>query len=176
MERTLYRHRVPGLAGLVLEGLHCFLADLWGVCCFLRILVALLRFIYLMLPLVASRMLCNLSLHVWILAFHRRTLSVYDKVRLACLLATGYTLWILLWETFYSLLFCSFDIPSFCDHSLDSCCPCILRLLGYESRSCHNCATVFFDFHICFFYRPLGIMSTCCCMRLLRLRICLLRP
>jgi hypothetical protein len=169
MEHTLRRHRVPSLAGLVLEGLHCSLVDLWEVCCFLRILVALLRFVCLMLPLIASRMLCNLSLHAWILAFHRRTLSVYDRVRLACLLATGYTLWILLWETFYSPLFHSFDILSFCDHSLDSCCPCISRLLGCGSRSCRNCGTVFFNFHICFFYRPLGIVSACCCMHLLRL-------
>jgi hypothetical protein len=118
------------LAGLVLEGLHCSLVDLWEVFCFLHILVALLRFACLMLPLVASRMLCSLPLDAWILAFHRQTLSVYDKVHLACLLATGYTLWILLWKTFCSPLFRSFDIPSFCDHFLGSCCPCIPRLLG----------------------------------------------
>jgi hypothetical protein len=110
--------------------------DLLEVCCFLRILVALLRFAYLMLSLVASGMLCNLSLHAWILAFYRRTLSVYDKVYLACLLATGYILWILLWEIFCSHLFRSFDIPSFCDHSLGSYCPYILWLLGYGSRYC----------------------------------------
>jgi hypothetical protein len=176
MERTLRRHRVPGLAGLVLEVLHCSLVDFWEVCCFLRILVTFLQFVCLMLPLVASRMLCNLSLHAWILAFRRRTLSVYDKVRLACLLATSYTLWILLWETFYSPLSRSFDIPSFGDHSLDSCCPYIPQLLGCGSHSCHNCGTIFFDFHICFFYHPLAIAFICCCMRLLRLQICLLRP
>jgi hypothetical protein len=136
----------------------------------------LLWFAYLMLLLVVSRMLCNLSLHAWTLAFHRRTLSVYDKARLAYLMAMGCTLWILLWETFYSPLFRSFDIPSFCDHSLGSCCPYIPRLLGCGSRSCRNCGTFFFDFHICFFYRPLAITSACCCMRLLRLQICLLRP
>jgi hypothetical protein len=138
MERTLHHHRVPGLAGFVLEVLHCSLVDLWEVCCFLRILVALLRFVCLMPPLVASRMLCNLSLHAWILAFHRRTLSVYDKVHLACLQVTSYTLWILSWETFYSPLFHSFDILSFCDHFLDNCCPYTPRLLGYGSRSCRN--------------------------------------
>jgi hypothetical protein len=174
MERTLRRRRVPSLAGLVVEGLHCSLVDLWEVCCFLHILVALFWFVCLMLLLVASRILCNLSLHAWILAFHRRTLSVYDKVHLACLLAMGYTLWILLWETFYSPLFRSFDIPSFCNHSLDSYCPYIPRLLGCGSRSCRNCGIVFFNFYICFFYRPLGIASACCCTRLLRLQICLL--
>jgi hypothetical protein len=176
MEHTLRHRRVPGLAGLILEVLHCSLADLWEVCCFLRILVALLRFVCLMLPLVASRMLCNLSLHSWILVFHRRTLSVYDKVHLACLLATGCTLWILSWKTFYSPLFHSFDIPSFCDHFLDSYCPYTPRLLGYGSRSCRNCGTFSFDFHIYFICRPLGIAFACCCMRLLHLQICLLRP
>jgi hypothetical protein len=92
------------------------------------------RLAYLMLPLVASGMLCNLLLHAWILAFYRRTLSVYDKVYLACLLATGYILWILLWEFFCSHLFRSYDILSFCDHSLGSYCPYILWLLGCGSR------------------------------------------
>jgi hypothetical protein len=81
MERTPRRPHAPGFAGLVLEELRCSLADLWEAFCFLRILVALLRFICLILPLVASRMLCNLSLRAWIHAYHRRTLSVYDKVR-----------------------------------------------------------------------------------------------
>jgi hypothetical protein len=44
--------------------------------------------------LVVSRMLCNLSLRAWILAFHRRTMSIDDRARLACLLAMGCTLWI----------------------------------------------------------------------------------
>jgi hypothetical protein len=64
MERTLHRRRVPDSVGLVLEVLHCSLVDWWGVCYFLRTLVALLRFASLVLPLVASRMLCSLSLHV----------------------------------------------------------------------------------------------------------------
>jgi hypothetical protein len=75
------RRRVPCFAGLVLEGLRCFLAGLSGDCYFLRILVALLRFVCLLLLLVALRMLCNLLLRALIRASHRRTLSVYDKVR-----------------------------------------------------------------------------------------------
>jgi hypothetical protein len=176
MERTLHRRLVPGSAGLVLEGLRCSLVDLWEVCCFLRILVALLQFACLVLLLVVSRTLCNLSLHAWTLVFHRRMLSVYDKARLTCLLAMGCILWILLWETFCSLLFRSFDILSFCDHSLGSCCPYIPRLLGCGSHSCRNCGIFFFGFHIYFFYRPLAITSACCCMRLLHLQICLLCP
>jgi hypothetical protein len=139
MERILRRHRVPGLADLVLGELHCSLIDLWEACCFLRILVALLRFACLVLPLVVSGMLCSLSLRAWTFAFHRRMLSLYGKARLTCPLATGCTLWILLWETFCSPLFHSFDILSFCDHSLGSCCPCIPRLPGCGSRSCRNC-------------------------------------
>jgi hypothetical protein len=85
MERTLCHRHVPGLAGLVLEGLRCFLVDLqedyW---CFLCILAILPRFASLVLLPVVSRMLCNLSLCAWILTFHRRTQSVYDKVHLAC--------------------------------------------------------------------------------------------
>jgi hypothetical protein len=176
MERTLRHHRVPGLAGPVLEELHCSLVDLWKVCCFLRILVALLRFACLVLLLIVSRTLCSLSLHAWTLAFHRRMLSVCGKARLTCLLATGYTLWILLWETFCSPLFCSFYILSFCDHSLGSYCPYIPRLLGCGSHSCRNCGIFSFGFHICFFCRPLAITSAYCCMRLLYLQICLLPP
>jgi hypothetical protein len=71
MERTLCRHRVPGLAGLVLAELHCSLVDLWEVCCFLRILVALLRFACLVLLLIVSGTLCSLSLRAWTLDFHR---------------------------------------------------------------------------------------------------------
>jgi hypothetical protein len=81
MERTLRRRRVPCFAGLVFEELRCFLADLSEDCCSLQILVALLQFACLVLPLIVLRMLCNLSLRALILASHRRTLSVYDKVR-----------------------------------------------------------------------------------------------
>jgi hypothetical protein len=98
----------------------------------------LLQFACLVPLLVVSRMLCNLSLRAWILSFHRRTLNVYDRARLACLLATGCTLWILLSGTFCSPLFHSFDILSFCGHSLDSCCPYIPRLLGCGSHSCRS--------------------------------------
>jgi hypothetical protein len=35
---------------------------------------------------------------------------------------------------------------------------------------------VFFDFHTCFFYRPLAIISAYCCMRLLHLQTSLLCP
>jgi hypothetical protein len=146
MERILRRRRVPDLAGLVLRELHCSLVDLWEVCCSLHILVALLRFACLVLLLVVSGTLCNLSLRVWTRAFHRRMLSVYDKARLAYLRAMGCTLLVLWREIFCSPLFRSLDILSFCDHSLDSCCPCIPRLLGYGSRSCRNCEIFFFGF------------------------------
>jgi hypothetical protein len=136
----------------------------------------LLWFACLVLLLVVSGTLCNLSLHAWTLAFHRRTLSVYGKACLTCLLGKGCTLWILLWETFCSPLFRSFGILSFCDHSLDSCCPYILWLLGCGSHSCHTCGIFFFDFHICFFYHPLAIMSVCYCIRLLHLQTCSLCP
>jgi hypothetical protein len=70
MGHTLHRRRVPGFAGLVLEELCCFLAIFPEDCCFLQILVALLRFACLALPLVVLRMLCSLSLRALILASH----------------------------------------------------------------------------------------------------------
>jgi hypothetical protein len=62
----LHRRRVPYLASLVLVELRYSLVDLWEVCCFLRILVALLRFACLLLLLVTLRMWCNLSLRALI--------------------------------------------------------------------------------------------------------------
>jgi hypothetical protein len=177
MERTLCRRHIPGFTGLVLEELHCFLVDLQGDCwCFLRILAVLLWLACLVLLPIFSRMLCNLSLRAWILTFHQRTQSVCDKVHLAYLLVMGCTLWILLSETFCSLLSYSFDIPSFCGRSLGSCCPCTLRLHGYGSHSCRSCGIFFFGPGIYFFYHPLAITSACCCMHLLHLQICLLHP
>jgi hypothetical protein len=82
MGRTLRRRRhVSCFAGLVLEELHCFLAGLSEDYCFLRILFTLLRFVFLLLLLVALKMLCSLSLRALKLASRRRTLSVYDKAR-----------------------------------------------------------------------------------------------
>jgi hypothetical protein len=167
----------PCSAGLDLVGLHCFLVDLQARClCFLRILFTLLRLACLVLLPVVSRMLCNLSSRVWILISHQQTRSVYDIVHLAYLLAMGCTLWILLSKTFCSLLFRSYDIPSFYGRYIGSYCPCTLRLLGCESHSCRNCGISSFGLHICFLYHPLAIMSVCCCTHLLHLQICLLYP
>jgi hypothetical protein len=67
MERILHHRCVPGLAGLDLVGLHCFLVGLQSRCsCFLRILFILLWLACLALLPVVSRTLCNLSLRVWI--------------------------------------------------------------------------------------------------------------
>jgi hypothetical protein len=63
MEHILHRHRVPGLAGLDFEELHCFLADLQAHClCFLRIPAILLRLACLVLLSIVSKSSCNLSL------------------------------------------------------------------------------------------------------------------
>jgi hypothetical protein len=114
MEHILRRHRVPGLAGLDFEELHYFLANLQAHClCFLRIPIVLLWLTCLVLLPVVSKMLCNLSLHAWIVVSHQQTWSVYDMVRLAYLQVMGCTLWILLSETFCSLPFHSCDILSF---------------------------------------------------------------
>jgi hypothetical protein len=56
MERILRRRHAPGFAGLVLEELRCFLVVLSEDCCFLQILVALLRFVLLEIrPLTTSQ-------------------------------------------------------------------------------------------------------------------------
>jgi hypothetical protein len=177
MEHILHRRHVPGSTDLDLEELHCFLVDLQARClCFLRIPAVLLRLACLLLLPIVLRTLCNLSSRVWILVSHQQTRSVYDRVRLACLLVMGCTLWILLSETFCILLFCSYDIPSFDGRSLGSYYPCTLRLLGCESHSYRNYGISSFGLCICFLYHPLATVSICCCTHLLHLQICLLYP
>jgi hypothetical protein len=84
----------------------------------------LLRLACLVLLPVVSRTLCNLSSCAWILISHQQTRSVCDMVHLAYLLVMGCTLWVLLPETFCSLIFRSYDILSFYGRSLGSYYPC----------------------------------------------------
>jgi hypothetical protein len=177
MEHILHRCCVPDSTGLDFEGLHCFLADLQARClCFLHISAILLRLACLVLLLIASRTLCNLSLQCWILISRQQMRSVYGMARLTYLLVMGCTLWILLSEFFCSLLSHSCDISNFCGRSLGSCCPCTLQLLGCESRSYRNCGIFSLDLHICFLYHPLAITCVYCYTHLLYLQTCLLRP